>query len=542
MGFIDWHGTKEDHFEDVLEYARDRQKEELRVREEKVIRRWIGEKLGDSRYAQLKSADTVKLLAREYMALDRIYADLCRSAGNREDRADPAQLWKDLWIFSIGNVTDRAGISGRKKETFMAAFSEKVFRLNYPVSMQQHLQELQNNGRYFRYFREGFDLEEDLKMRFWRWLSSLGPGGSRSFGSFLEGYQRCLLYMAFYLYLLSEESGEWIFQIERELGVLADLRNLLLRKPFSGQEIRKLVNPLYGQNAGQEFQKLCRARKVLLFWFGGNDSGALVGRRPGAQHSSGIKRNSGYREEEDRMVEELYAAIDDGILSMETITSILPEQMSEQIRKGTLPDFPKPDVQGLAAEEKLFYLNHTVLFQGKEKDGEIVFHSFKGSLYFTDRKIMFRGNGSVDFLYDQIDRIIEYDVLPEMLEIICNGKSGFFQVPDIETAYQVLKMIANRNRGKSVPEEKMPFTYEELVNKADLGACVFAFDYAMAQDMPEELREQLRELNRKLGGLQKTINRCPERKEEIYQFLNYYIPEAIRVVTAYQRYQGTGLE
>ena len=64
----------------------------------------------------------------------------------------------------------------------------------------------------------------------------------------------------------------------------------------------------------------------------------------------------------------------------------------------------------------------------------------------------------------------------------------------------------------------------------------------MAGDMPEELREQLRETNRKLLGLQKTIDRYPERKEEVYQFLVYYVPEAVRIVTSYQRYQHVGLD
>ena len=155
---------------------------------------------------------------------------------------------------------------------------------------------------------------------------------------------------------------------------------------------------------------------------------------------------------------------------------------------------------------------------------------------------MFRGNGSLDLYYDKVDRIVEYDILPEILEVISNGKSNFFQVPDIEIAYQTLKLIANRGRGENVPEEDIPFTYEELINKADLKACAFAFDYAMAGDMPEELREQLRETNRKLLGLQKTIDRYPERKEEVYQFLVYYVPEAVRVVTSYQRYQNVGLD
>ena len=73
-------------------------------------------------------------------------------------------------------------------------------------------------------------------------------------------------------------------------------------------------------------------------------------------------------------------------------------------------------------------------------------------------------------------------------------------------------------------------------------ACIFTFEYAVSGDMPEELRDTILELNSKLRGLQKTIEKYPYRKEEIYQFLKYYVPEAVKVVTSYQNYQGVGLE
>ena len=115
MGFIDWHGTKEDHFEDVLEYAKDRKKEEIRAQEEKVIRKWMGDKLGDPRYGQIKSTDCVKLLAKEYIALDQLYTDLIRTTNVKEIKFVPMQLWKDLWMATIESVIEDAGIQDQKK-------------------------------------------------------------------------------------------------------------------------------------------------------------------------------------------------------------------------------------------------------------------------------------------------------------------------------------------------------------------------------------------------------------------------------------------
>lgn len=521
MGFIDWHGTKEDHFDDVLEYAKDRKREEIRAQEEKIIRKWMGDRLGNSRYGQIKSTDCVRLLAREYIALDQLYMDMIRSVNSGNIKFDPVQLWKDLWTATIEAVIEYAGIQDQKKVALMSAFSDKVFRLNSLTSVERHLQEKKNSRRYTKYFRECFFLEIGQPMQFWRWIYKLQRGNYRKTESLLSGYQRSLLLMAFYLYLSAEESGKWILQMEQQVNVLTDLQKLFSENAYYESDDKKLVNPLYAKSNSVVFEEVLQSMKVLLFHF---------------------VNKSRDKEGEMRMVEELYVAIDEKRIQAEQINSILPAQVINQIREGKLPEFPKPDVQGLDSEEKLFYLNHTVLYQGKEKDDEIDFKSFKGILYFTDRKIMFRGNGSLDLYYDKIDRIVEYDILPEILEVISNGKSNFFQVPDIEIAYQGLKLIANRGRGEAVPEEEIPFTYEELINKADLKACAFAFDYAMAGDMPEELREQLRETNRKLLGLQKTIDCYPERKEEVYQFLVYYVPEAVRVVTSYQRYQHVGLD
>ena len=41
--------------------------------------------------------------------------------------------------------------------------------------------------------------------------------------------------------------------------------------------------------------------------------------------------------------------------------------------------------------------------------------------------------------------------------------------------------------------------------------------------------------------MQKTTEQYPECKNAIYQFLHYYIPETVRLVRAYQKYQNAGL-
>ncbi len=49
------------------------------------------------------------------------------------------------------------------------------------------------------------------------------------------------------------------------------------------------------------------------------------------------------------------------------------------------------------------------------------------------------------------------------------------------------------------------------------------------------------EIGQLLVSLQKTTEQYPECKNAIYQFLHYYIPETVRLVRAYQKYQNAGL-
>lgn len=519
MGFIDWHKNKKDHYEDVLDYAKARREEEARQQKDKMIRSWVGELLADPRYANLKSSDAMKLLVREYQSLKKEYMTHVVSIRN-QNNIDPEILWKDLWTTSIEQILGMQDLSVQQKTTLLNTMQEKVLQLHTSLSAEQHQNQKRNNRKYRRYLENCFAIGVDMPMQFWRYMYHLGQQKDINTSKLLAGYSRCRLLFAYYLYLSGEPGVEWIMQMEPEVNLLASVRKKIERGTYEEPDYRKLRNPLF-VNRDATFEKLSKMVKVLLFNF---------------------KAKSNYGEGGMKMIEELYAALDDGIIAFEKIASILPVSVREQINNRVLPSFPKPELQMLTDEGQLYYLDHAVLFQGKEQDDEITFRSFKGTVYFTDQRVIFQGDGQVNIQYDNIERIVEYDLIPELLEVICNGKSNFIQLPDVESAYVVLKLIANRNRGEVVKETEMPFTYEELVDKADLGACIFAFEYVMSGDIPTMMKDLLLELTPKLRCLQKTVIQYPEKKDSIYQFLHYYVPEAVKVVAEYQQYQFVGLD
>lgn len=519
MGFIDWHKNKKDHYEDVLDYAKARREEEARQQNDKMIRSWMGELLADPRYANVKSSDAMKLFVKEYQALKKGYTTYVSSTTHEKD-IDSDLLWKDLWTVSTEQILTMQDLSAQQKTALLQAMQEKVLHLHAPLTAEQHQHETQSNRKYRRYLDNCFAIGADMPMQFWRYMHHIRRRGDITASNLLAGYSRCRLLFAYYLYLTGEPGADWIMQLETDVNLLADIRHKIEHGTYDEPDFKKLRNPLF-VNRDAAFEKLSKMVRVLLFNFKAKSKGK----------EGGMK-----------MIEELYTALDDGIISFERITSILPVSVKEQIDKRVLPLFPKPELQMLTDEEQLYYLDHAVLFQGKEQDDEVTFRSFKGTVYFTDQRLIFQGDGQVSIRYDCIERIVEYDLLPELLEVICNGKSNFFQLPDVESAYLVLRLIANRNRGEVVEETKMPFTYEELVDKADLGACIFAFEYVMSGDIPELMKNLLIDLIPKLKCLQKTVVQYPEKKDSIYQFLHYYVPEAVKVVAEYQQYQFVGLD
>ncbi len=519
MGFIDWHKNKKDHYEDVLDFAKARREEEAKQLKDKQIRNWMGNLLADSRYANVKSSDAMKLLVKEYQALKKGYATYVSPTTHEKD-IDSDLLWKDLWTASIEQILTMQDLSAQQKTALLKAMQEKVLHLHAPLTAEQHQQETQSNRKYRRYLDNCFAIGADMPMQFWRYMYHIRRRGDITASKLLAGYSRCRLLFAYYLYLSGEPGADWIMQLELDTNLLADTQHKIERGTYGEPDFKKLRNPLFA-NRDAAFEKISKMVKVLLFNF---------------------KAKSKYGEGGMKMIEELYAALDDGIIAFEKITSILPSGVKEQIDNRVLPSFPKPELQMLTDEEQLYYLDHAVLFQGREQDEEVTFHSYKGTVYFTDQRLIFQGDGQVNIRYDSIERIIEYDLIPELLEVICNGKSNFFQLPDVEAAYLVLKLIANRNRGEVIEEAKMPFTYEELVDKADLGACIFAFEYVMSGDIPAMMKTLLLDLTPKLRCLQKTVIQYPEKKDSIHQFLHYYVPEAVKVVAEYQQYQFVGLD
>ena len=113
---------------------------------------------------------------------------------------------------------------------------------------------------------------------------------------------------------------------------------------------------------------------------------------------------------------------------------------------------------------------------------------------------------------------------------------------------QAIGIIAQANilsqslEGENVFQEKLPFKIDELAEKADVNACVFAFEYIKGYNLEQEMKAGIESIYKKLLGIKQTIEIYPDREIEIQRFLRYYIPEAVRIVVSYNQYQKSGLD
>lgn len=517
MRFVDLTGDKKEHYKEVREYARERQKEELRVQEEKQIREWFAAELDNMNCLRMESGDIMKYIAREVAVLKKIFGSWTFPAAE----LDTDQLWTNFLLY---NFDFFAGFfaTKEKRRVFIAAFSKRVLRLD-PEAVKEFTENQESSNRkYLKYIKNCYSLEKDGDMYFWRFLCQTGDESQvERYG---EEYLKFIYYYAFYLSLTILETTEFDLcekSLKEYRNALQKIVNDKKKNRFLLPDFRKLKSPLHDKSKLECLQNIEYSMKVILFR---------------------LDKNTDSEEGEFEMIEELYRQIRDQEIKFEKLESILPEEIKQNITECKLPDFSDYDLDILQEKEKVRYLDHTVLYQGKQENDEIQFNSYKGVLLFTDKRMIFNSGNILELEYEKISRVVQYDVTPEMLEIRSGNKISYFQIPDADMAYKILKLIVNCKKGKDITEQPVPLSYEELVDKADINGYIFAFEYMASGNLPQKLKEILEKLNYKLAGLQKTIEKFPQKKTEIYQFLHYYIPEAVKLVKEYQGYQGVGLE
>lgn len=243
MGFIDYHGNKEDRYQDVLEYARAQQEEELRRREDEKVNKWLIGKIKDNRYISISINDLMKYIIVRYRSMKSVYEKMIdQSSGvqtNREKR-----LWIDFCIALVSRRLDRFDLEIDIKNKYYHIFLEKVFKLEEFTSAEQHYKSIMNNVLYKRYMEECYDLNQ--KRYFWRWIAYIGKKEDSDFIGFVNTYKQLSILLGYYLFQgIRSQNTLWMTQLDTEIKYLERLEKDYFSGKLAVVHNDKLINPIY---------------------------------------------------------------------------------------------------------------------------------------------------------------------------------------------------------------------------------------------------------------------------------------------------------
>lgn len=515
MGFIKYYDIHEDHYGDVVEYAKIQDELERQRRDERKKEDWFAFFSGNPEYAVLDANTLLKFAVKSYRDAENQYRRLPGASNKGE--VDCLQLWQDLWLECSGRCVEAMDLSEEKQEQLMDVFVRKLLQLDGKTEPQRHIQEMHRNRRYGRYMTRSFSTSGNEIPEYWRWLGDAYPDRKMELQLIAENYEKYYAFLSYYLYKsVHPISDSWIVLAEANKKKISDIRTYLKLGRLRGARPQCFRNPLY---YGPALQQMTIYIRVLLF-----------------------QKNKSTEQSEDRnMIEDLYDYLTEQDQKNVQITSILPENVLTQIQAGKLPVFENGSVSGLQPGEQIHYLNHMILYLPENNDNDS-FAQKKGTLVITDKRIAFRSAGASDISLEQLDQVLRYDMKPEVLEFRERNHSVFVTLPDPDVIYQVLKMIANKDSGQPVADIRVALSYEQLVEKADLGACIFTFECLETYPLPDELKAKITLLLKKLRGLQHAVEVHPEHHRDVIRFLEYYLPETVRLVVSYNEYQMSGLE
>ena len=246
MGFIDYHGTKEDRYTDVLEYSRAQQEEDWKRKDEQKLSLWLKDLTGSSSYTQLNVEDLLKYVIVKYRAMQKTWQELTTLIKDKHG-IEPNLLWKDFSIDLAARHLSAFHLTSGRRNKYLQSFQTKVFRLTDALSSEEHYRNISDNPQYRQYYVECFDPTWKGQQVF-KWIRAgikRNADGLKLIEDFLDVDIQVSLFLGLYLHqvILPHDDG-WMREIEAERKALLDIRSKSHRGTLFAPDLRALVNPL----------------------------------------------------------------------------------------------------------------------------------------------------------------------------------------------------------------------------------------------------------------------------------------------------------
>lgn len=239
---------------------------------------------------------------------------------------------------------------------------------------------------------------------------------------------------------------------------------------------------------------------------------------------------------------QLYSKIKEKAFSLEHIASILPSEASIMIKDGKIPTIDVKDMNfEVDEDETLYYLENAILYIPNETENDPFSKSY-GTIYITGKRIIVQvGNKRYEITFERLSKVVLYDALPEILEIVGNNYLLFVQTANAHQTYEFSKLLMTTF--ESIPEQPInmeKFTIDYFVC-ADLESYIFKLktlnEYAIADDMRKSMYEMINYLEK----MDVTLKKYPSYQFQSERFLSYYIPEMMGLMVSFLEYTKAGV-
>lgn len=264
MGFINYHGTKEDRYTEVLEYARAQQEEDWNRKEDQKISIWLRDITGNSNYARLNVEELLKYVVVEYQSMQKTWFELMKLM-KVSTMINTEQLWQDISIDLAARHMSFFHLLPERRDKYLQVFQQKVFKLAEPLSPKEHYRRISENPKYRQYFAECFD-PTWKGQQVYKWLRTgvkKNPDGLKLLDGFLSADVQIGLFLGLYLHqvILPHDDG-WMREIEAEKKALSDIRKKVSHGTLAAMDMTMLVNPYCKSEAGRVHEDVGSSKRA----------------------------------------------------------------------------------------------------------------------------------------------------------------------------------------------------------------------------------------------------------------------------------------
>lgn len=249
MGFIDYHGTKEDRYDEVLDYAHAQQEEDWKRKQAIKIKKWLTDLTGNGSFADQYIQDLLKTVMVKYKELWSYGKEMI---GNTEglDNLSPDQLWEDFTLEYVMRHIEPFHMILERKIKHFDVYLIKIFKVSGHVKAEEFYRNLTDSLAYRRYLTECYD-PTWKGQQFFKYLQvtiQKDKTKKEKFEKFINVYKQLGVSTSLYLYQASQPRDDgWIIQESAEWNALTEIEGKLRSDSLSTPNYKVIINPLYSE-------------------------------------------------------------------------------------------------------------------------------------------------------------------------------------------------------------------------------------------------------------------------------------------------------